>query len=86
MTRKYKLSAKAVDTRILAICALDRLIDYIRTIDPDLKPDEATLLAAITLHSLPQLFQETPLLVDRFRDAAAEMKRKRNAQQPTTND
>lgn len=77
MTRKYKLSAKAVDTRICAIYALDHLIDYIRTLDPDLKLDEATLLAAIALHNLPELFQENPLLVDRFREAAAEIKRKR---------
>lgn len=86
MTRKHKVSAKAVDTRILAIYALDQLIDYIRTVDPDLKPDEATLLAAITLHSLPELFRENPLLVTGFREAAAEMKRKRrNPQSPTTN-
>ncbi|MDZ8096397.1 MAG: hypothetical protein RMZ42_31340 [Nostoc sp. DedQUE05] len=80
MTRKYKLSAKAVDTRILAIYALDQLIDYIRTLDPDLRPNEANLLAAITLHSLPKLFQENPLLVERFKEAATEMKHKRNPQ------
>ncbi|MEH1994156.1 hypothetical protein [Nostoc sp.] len=77
MTKKYKISAKDVDTRILAIYALDQLIDYIRTIDPDLKPDEATLLAAIALHSLPELFNDDPLLVNRFREAAAEIKRKK---------
>ncbi|MEH1781743.1 MAG: hypothetical protein V7L26_22055 [Nostoc sp.] len=77
MTRKHKVSAKAVDTRILAIYALDQLIDYIRTIDPDLKPDEATFLAAITLHSLPELFRENASLVDRFREAGAEIKCKR---------
>ncbi|MEH2200940.1 hypothetical protein [Nostoc sp.] len=37
MTRKYRLSAKAVDQRIHAIYALDQLIDYISTLDPELK-------------------------------------------------
>ncbi|MEH1916986.1 hypothetical protein [Nostoc sp.] len=85
MTKKYKISAKDVDTRILAIHALDQLIDYIRTVDPDLKPDEATLLAAIALHTLPELFQENPLLVNRFREAAAEIRKKRNPQHLTPN-
>ncbi|MHC5751506.1 MAG: SGNH/GDSL hydrolase family protein [Nostoc sp.] len=86
MIKKHKISAKDVDTRILAIYALDQFIDYIRTVDPDLKPDEATLLAAIALHSLPELFQENPLRVNRFKEAAAEIKRKkRNPQSPTLN-
>jgi hypothetical protein len=85
MTKKYKISSKAVDTRILAIYALDQLINYIRTIDPDLKLDEATLLAAVALHSLPELFQDNPLLVNRFREAAAEIKRKKRNPQPMTN-
>ncbi|WP_190241033.1 hypothetical protein [Nostoc sp. 'Peltigera membranacea cyanobiont' 210A] len=51
-----------------------------------LTPDEATFLAAITLHSLPELFQENPLLVNRFREAAAHIKgKKRNPQSPTLN-
>lgn len=82
--KKQKISSKLVDTRILAIHALDKLIDYIRTIDPDLKPDEATLLTAIALHSLPELFQENPLPVNRFREAAAEIKRKRRNPQNLT--
>lgn len=87
MTKKHKISANAVDARILAIYALDQLIDYIRTVDSDLKPDEATFLAAVTLHRLPELFRENASLVDRFREAGAEIKRKRrNIQSPMTND
>lgn len=77
MTKKQISSpSKEADTRSLAIYALDNLINYIRTLDPELRLDQATLLAAITLHSLPELFQQNPLMVDKFREAAAEMKRK----------
>ncbi|RCJ37637.1 hypothetical protein A6769_12100 [Nostoc punctiforme NIES-2108] len=86
MTKKYKISAKDVDTRILAIYALDHFIEYVRTTCSDINPSEATLLAAITLHSLPELFQENPLLVNRFREAAAHIKgKKRNPQSPDSN-
>ena len=83
--KKQKISSKAIDTRILAIHALDKLIDYIRSLDPELSIGQATLLAAITLHTLPELFQENPLIVDRFREAAADIKRKKPNVQPPLN-
>ncbi|MEH1849277.1 MAG: hypothetical protein V7L25_30985 [Nostoc sp.] len=76
--KQISSSSKEVDTRILAIHALDNLIDYIQALDPELKLDEATKLAAITLHSLPKLIQENPLMVDKFREAAAQIKSKRH--------
>ncbi|WP_445626450.1 hypothetical protein [Nostoc sp. DSM 114167] len=87
MTKKHRISAKAVDTRLASVYALDELIDCIRTLDPDLDISEATLLTAITLHSLQDLLKEIPSLKSKLQEAAAEIKRKRsNPQQPITNE
>ncbi|MEH2261022.1 MAG: hypothetical protein V7K60_33610 [Nostoc sp.] len=81
------MSSKSLESRLLAIHELDKLINYIHSLDPELKPHEATYLAAVTLHGLPDLFQCNPLLVERFREAAADIKNKRqNPQHPMTND
>lgn len=86
MPRKTRISAKDVDTRILAIHALDQLIVYILSLDPDLKPSEATVLAAIAVDNFPELIKENPVLENRFREAATHIKHKRrNPQNPTIN-
>lgn len=86
---KQRILSKSLEARLLAMHELDQLIDYIRSLDPELKPHEATELAAITLDALPDLFQRNPLLVERFREVASDIKRKRrnpSTQSPLTND
>ncbi|MEH2140347.1 MAG: hypothetical protein V7K42_27480 [Nostoc sp.] len=44
-----RISSRVVRARTLAIYELEKFIEYMHSIDPELKPDEAILLAAFTL-------------------------------------
>lgn len=72
-----RISSKVVRARTLAVYELEKLFDYIRTIDPELEPDQAIVLTAFVLSDLPKLFQDNPALVDRVKDIATNMKLKR---------
>lgn len=74
---KLKISSKVVRARSLAIYELEKFIGYIRTIDPELEPDQSIALAAFILDELPQLFQQNPTLLNRIKDMSANMKLKR---------
>ena len=83
---KQRISSKAVDARCLVLYELDQFIDYIRAADPELKPDDATVLAAVALHQMSEMLRENPVLTHRFREAAAKIKCKAdNTQYPTPN-
>lgn len=82
--KKRNISSKLVNARTLAIYELDQLIDYIRIVDPELKPNESTAVAAVVLNNLPNLFSTNPLLMDELKKVAAIVKNRqatRNAQQ-----
>ncbi|WP_375495568.1 hypothetical protein [uncultured Nostoc sp.] len=49
-------------------------MDYIRTIDPELEPSQAIVLAAFVLADLPNLFKQNPELVDRIKEIATDIK------------
>ncbi|PHM11644.1 hypothetical protein [Nostoc sp. 'Peltigera malacea cyanobiont' DB3992] len=85
---KHKMSEKEVRARSLAIYELEEFISYIRTIDPELQPDQAIVLTARVLDELPQLLQQNPALLDRIKEVATSMKIKRlaNTQYPMPND
>ncbi|WP_335028277.1 hypothetical protein [Nostoc sp.] len=70
------MSSKTVNARSLVLYELDLFIDCIRAVDPELKPDEATVLAAVALHQMSELLREKPVLIQRFREAAAKIKSK----------
>ncbi|MEH2392591.1 MAG: hypothetical protein V7K21_13375 [Nostoc sp.] len=72
---KRRISSKLVDARILALYELDQFIDYIRTIHPELKPNESAVVAAVVLNNLPNLFLENPLLVDELKKVVAIVKK-----------
>lgn len=76
---KQEISSKVVRARSLAIYELEKFISYIRTVDPELEPDQAIKLTAFILDELPQLFQQNPTLLDRIKDTATNMKLKRRA-------
>ena len=78
---KHKMSSKVVRARSLAIYELEEFISYIRTIDPELQPDQAIVLTARVLDELPNLFEQNPTLLDRIKEVATSMKIKR----PTPN-
>ncbi|MEH2128314.1 hypothetical protein [Nostoc sp.] len=75
---KSKISSKVVRARSLAVYELEKLFDYIRTIDPELEPDQAIALTAYILSDLPNLFVQNPELVARIKDIAANIKQKRS--------
>ncbi|MBG1271758.1 hypothetical protein [Nostoc sp. WHI] len=75
---KQKISSKVVQARSLAIYELDQFINYVRTIDPELRPDEAIVLTAFVLDGLPELFKQNPSLLNQMQDIAAKMKLKRH--------
>ncbi|MEI1375976.1 hypothetical protein PQG02_06900 [Nostoc sp. UHCC 0926] len=80
---KRRISSKVVDARILALYELDQFIDYIRTVDPELKPNESPVVAAVVLNNLPNLFLNNPLLMDELKEVVAIVKNRqasRNAQ------
>ncbi|MBN3892512.1 MAG: hypothetical protein HWQ43_26330 [Nostoc sp. JL31] len=74
---KSKISSKVVRARSLVIYELEQLINYVRTVDPELEPDQAIVLTAYILSDLPKLFQQNPALVDRVKDMAATIHLKR---------
>lgn len=76
---KQKISSKVVRARSLAIYELEKLFDYVLTIDPELEPDQAIVITAYMLSDLPQLFQQNPTLVDQVKAIAADLKLKRHA-------
>ncbi len=76
---KSKISSKVVRARSLAIYELEKFFDYIRTIDPELEPDQAIVLAAFVLADLPNLFKLNPELVDRTKEIAKSIKLKRHS-------
>ncbi|MHC5914887.1 MAG: hypothetical protein ACYTXE_28725 [Nostoc sp.] len=80
---KQRISSKVVRARSLAIYELEELISYIRTIDPELEPDQAITLTAYILDKLPEIFQENPTLLDQIKDMAANMKFKRSVHNMT---
>ncbi|MEH1771581.1 hypothetical protein [Nostoc sp.] len=71
---KQKISSKVVRARNLAIYELEKFFDYIRTIDPQLEPNQAIVLAAFVLADLPNLFKQNPELVDRIKEIATNIK------------
>ncbi|MHC5740236.1 hypothetical protein [Nostoc sp.] len=73
---KAKISSKVVRARGLAIYELEKFYDYIRTIDPELEPDQAIVLAAYVLSDLPKLFQQNPALTERIKEIATSLKLK----------
>ncbi|MEH1807554.1 hypothetical protein [Nostoc sp.] len=75
---KSKISSKVVRARSLAIYELEQFINYVRTVDPELEPDQAIVLTAYILSDLPKLFQQNPSLVDRVKGIAANLKLKRH--------
>ena len=75
---KQKISSKVVRARSLAVYELEKLFEYIRTIDPELEADQAIVITAYILSDLPQLFQQNPALVDRIKEIAATQKLKRH--------
>ncbi|MEH1995897.1 hypothetical protein [Nostoc sp.] len=74
---KSKISSKVVRARSLAVYELEKLFDYIRTVDPELEPDQAIVLTAYILSDLPKLFQQNPSLVDEVKGIATNMKLER---------
>ncbi|MEH2197404.1 hypothetical protein [Nostoc sp.] len=74
---KSKLSSKVVRARTLAVYELEKLFDYIRTIDPELEPDQVIVLTAFVLSDLPNLFKQNPELVERMKGIATNVKLKR---------
>ncbi len=71
---KSKIPSKVVRARSLAIYELEKFLDYIRTIDPELEPSQAIVLAAFVLADLPNLFKQNPELVDRIKEIATDIK------------
>lgn len=71
---KQKISSKVVRARGLVIYELEKFLDYIRTIDPELEPNQAIVLAAFVLSDLPNLFKQNPELVDRIKEIASDIK------------
>ena len=70
-------SAKLKGAKMAVMFEAEQFTDFIRTVDPGLKPNEALMLTAFILHQLPELFQENPLLLDRFKEMATTIRNRR---------
>ncbi|MEH1805381.1 hypothetical protein [Nostoc sp.] len=82
---KQKISSKVVRARSLVIYELEQFINYVRTVDPGLEPNQVIVLTAFILSGLPELFQQNPVLLAQIKDIATNMKLKRGVPN-TTND
>ncbi|MEH1785526.1 MAG: hypothetical protein V7L23_08015 [Nostoc sp.] len=77
--KRQRISSKVVRARSLAIYELEKFIEYMHSVDPELKPDEAIVLTAFTLQALPELFKQNPNLVSHFQELSTDLKLKRSA-------
>ncbi|MGV0102519.1 hypothetical protein NSTCB13_01046 [Nostoc sp. DSM 114160] len=78
--KKSKISSsKVLRARSLAVYELEKLFDYIRTVDPELEPDQAIVLTAYLLADLPKLFQQNLELFGRIKEIATTVKLKNRA-------
>ncbi|MEH2459136.1 hypothetical protein [Nostoc sp.] len=75
---KHKISSKSLNARTLAIYELDKLIRYIGSIDPELKPDQATTLAAFVVSLLPEVLAENLQLLNQIKEMATALKRRKS--------
>ena len=71
---KQKISSKLVRARSLAMYELEQFIGYIRSIEPELRPDQVVVLTAFILNDLPKLFQQNPKLLERIKEIAENMR------------
>lgn len=71
---KQNISSKTVRARTLAIYELEKFTLYIRTTDPELRPDQVLVITAFLLHKLPELFQKNPELMDQLNDMTTNVK------------
>ena len=74
---KQEISSKLVRARSLAIYELDKFIELILTTDPELKLNEATLMAAMSLRHLWENIQSDSELQNILKEAATEIKSSR---------
>ncbi|MEH2119015.1 hypothetical protein [Nostoc sp.] len=81
---KRRISPKLVDARILVLYELDQFINYIRTIHPELTPNESTVVAAVVLKNLPNVFLENPSAINELKEVAAIVKNKASRNAPQT--
>ncbi|MEH2310743.1 MAG: hypothetical protein V7K35_04780 [Nostoc sp.] len=81
---KRRISPKLVDARILVLYELDQFINYIRTIDPELDPNQATVVTAVVLKNLPNVFLENPSAINELKEVTAIVKNKASRNAPQT--
>lgn len=69
--------AMTIESKALIAYELDQLTKFITQFDPQLTPIESSVVAAYILHSLPQLFMNNPLLMNKLSQMSTTIKRNR---------
>ncbi|QSJ18757.1 hypothetical protein JYQ62_08355 [Nostoc sp. UHCC 0702] len=68
---------QTINVALLATQRLDKFIEFIKSVDPELNEIEAVLLAAEILDRLPQIFQSNPNLITSIQQACLVLKQNR---------
>jgi hypothetical protein len=62
----------------MALFELQRFINFVHTVEPELNGDELILLAAFILHGLPQVFSSSPVMLRQITNIAQAIKSQRH--------
>lgn len=66
---------KAIQVKAAINLELDKLRDFIVSIDPGLTPIESSLLTAYVLSELPQMLKRNPILMTQLKEVIEGIKR-----------
>ena len=61
----------------MALFELQRFVNFLSEVDPELKPDELVTLTAFIVHGLPEIFTSSPVMLKQLKGIAQAMKNQR---------
>ena len=68
---------ETINVALLATQRLDKFIEFIKSVDPELNELEAVLLTAEILDRLPEIFQANPNIITSIQQACLVVKQNR---------
>lgn len=68
---------ETIEVPLLAVEKIEKIVDFVQNIDPELERIEALLLAAEILDRLPELLQANPNIITSIQQASIVVKQNR---------
>ncbi|MEH2243392.1 hypothetical protein [Nostoc sp.] len=73
---KRIIPSNLINPKTLAIYELEKLVAYVHTIDPELKSNQATMIAAEILSQLPELLMKNTSIIEQIKELGALLRSK----------